>query len=230
MKRWMLRILVFLLLGAIVNVAVAWAGNVEEMQRGSRARPGGGYFAPNDAWIEYTRSDALMCTTLEWSSGRRHPALEAARRKRLRDAPYWSVVASLPSYTSARPGESPNPGAYRERGSGFPLVSMVLYGRYNMSVVEYVTPVIRLPARQLQVYGMPYSVERILPLRPTWPGFAMNTVFYAALLWLLFAAPFALRRHLRIKRGLCVRCAYPIGTSEVCTECGAAVSPKVVAS
>jgi hypothetical protein len=50
-------------------------------------------------------------------------------------------------------------------------------------------------------------------------------VFYAAILWLLFAAPFALRRRRRIKRGLCPKCAYPVGESPVCTECGAAVKP-----
>ena len=63
----------------------------------------------------------------------------------------------------------------------------------------------------------------IVPLRPIWPGFAINTVFYAVGLWGLFAAPFALRRWRRIKRGLCPKCAYPVGTSDVCTECGARV-------
>ena len=62
-----------------------------------------------------------------------------------------------------------------------------------------------------------------------WPGFAINTLFYAAILWVMFAAPFALRRRLRIKRGLCSACAYPIGTSPVCTECGAAVTPRITA-
>jgi predicted amidophosphoribosyltransferase len=59
-----------------------------------------------------------------------------------------------------------------------------------------------------------------LPLLPIWPGFAIDTLFYAAILWGLFAAPFALRRRRRIKRGLCPKCAYPVGESDVCTECG----------
>lgn len=61
------------------------------------------------------------------------------------------------------------------------------------------------------------------PLRPMWPGFVINTLFYAGLLWLLFAAPLALRRRSRIKRGLCPKCAYPVGTSPTCTECGCAL-------
>jgi hypothetical protein len=34
----------------------------------------------------------------------------------------------------------------------------------------------------------------LVPLRPVWPGFAINTVFHATILWLLFAAPFAFRK------------------------------------
>ena len=66
--------------------------------------------------------------------------------------------------------------------------------------------------------------DNVLPFRPIWPGFAINTVFYAGVLWLLFAAPFALRRRRRIKRGLCPKCAYPVGASDVCTECGKPVT------
>ena len=63
---------------------------------------------------------------------------------------------------------------------------------------------------------------RVLPLRPFWPGFVVNTIFYAALLWL----PFALRRFVRLRRGLCPKCAYPIGESSVCTECGGALAGR----
>jgi len=59
-----------------------------------------------------------------------------------------------------------------------------------------------------------------LPLRPLWPGFAINTLFYAGVLWVLFCGPFALRRMIRRRRGRCPACAYPIGQSPVCTECG----------
>jgi predicted amidophosphoribosyltransferase len=54
----------------------------------------------------------------------------------------------------------------------------------------------------------------------------INTVFYAVMLWLPFTALRALRRRRRIKRGLCPACAYPVGSSEVCTECGRPVKPK----
>ena len=65
---------------------------------------------------------------------------------------------------------------------------------------------------------------RVIPLRPLWPGFAINTIFYAAVLWVLFAAPFTLRRWRRIKRGQCASCGYSLrGTPDIdkCPECGA---------
>ncbi len=39
-----------------------------------------------------------------------------------------------------------------------------------------------------------WRAPRLIPLRPIWPGFAINTLFYAVVLWLLICGPFALRR------------------------------------
>jgi hypothetical protein len=41
------------------------------------------------------------------------------------------------------------------------------------------------------------------------------------------AAPGSVRRRMRIRRGLCPACAYPVGQSDVCTECGRPVRPTV---
>jgi hypothetical protein len=84
-----------------------------------------------------------------------------------------------------------------------------------------------IPGRRLPIDD---QLQWLRTVRPIWPGFAINTVFDAAILWLLFAAPFALRRRWRFKRGLCPKCAYPVGASEVCAECGAPrpVTPKAL--
>ena len=72
---------------------------------------------------------------------------------------------------------------------------------------------------------------RPFPIRPLTSGFVINTLLYAAVLWLLIPGPFVVRRIIRVKRGLCVKCAYPMGESGVCSECGAALpSPKVTAT
>ncbi len=74
-----------------------------------------------------------------------------------------------------------------------------------------------------------FVVRAFIPLRPIWPGFAVNSIFYAAILWLLIPGPFVLRRFVRLKRGLCPKCAYPMGESSVCTECGGALAKHAVA-
>jgi hypothetical protein len=65
--------------------------------------------------------------------------------------------------------------------------------------------------------------SKILPLRPMWPGFAVNTLFLA----LAFFAPWSAlvglrnwRRARRLARGLCPRCCYPVTGAQVCAECG----------
>ncbi len=95
-----------------------------------------------------------------------------------------------------------------------------------MSELLHGLPVTFLPSDG----GFPQAV----PLNPIWPGFAVNTLFYAAVLWLLICGPFALRRFIRVKRGLCPACAYPRGESDVCSECGKALptsraSPRIIA-
>ena len=67
-----------------------------------------------------------------------------------------------------------------------------------------------------------------LPYRVIVTGFALNTLFYAAMVWMLFAMSMWLRRRRRIRRGLCPSCAYPIGSSDVCTECGQALRLSTV--
>ncbi len=43
----------------------------------------------------------------------------------------------------------------------------------------------------------------------------------------LIPGPVALRRLIRRRRGLCPTCAYPIGESATCTECGKALPGRV---
>ncbi|MEE9128804.1 MAG: hypothetical protein V3T84_02210 [Phycisphaerales bacterium] len=69
----------------------------------------------------------------------------------------------------------------------------------------------------------------LLPLQPLWPGFAFNTIFYAALLWLLTFGPFAARRFIRRKRGRCINCGYDLrhAEHEQCPECGMTIPLRI---
>jgi len=67
----------------------------------------------------------------------------------------------------------------------------------------------------------PFGCE--FPLLPIWPGFAINTIFYAGIVWLLSAIAATIKRGRRLRRGLCPLCAYDMRGSiqmGTCPECG----------
>jgi hypothetical protein len=122
-------------------------------------------------------------------------------------------------------------GRRAEVQAGWPL--LCLSGEASIVADRWTIQGLRV-SNKFGRYSQPADKDwRGLPLRPDWESSAINTLFYAGILWagwLLFAAPFALRRRRRIKRGLCPACAYPVGDSEVCTECGAPVMRKAVSA
>jgi hypothetical protein len=66
------------------------------------------------------------------------------------------------------------------------------------------------------------EIPLVFPLRPIWSGFALNTMFYALAAFLFIRGACTMRRRSRRRHGLCVRCAYPL-TGNVtgrCPECG----------
>ena|SRR5436190_7680678 len=65
-----------------------------------------------------------------------------------------------------------------------------------------------------------------IPIFIRWPQMIANCLFYTAILWLPFAGFRFARRRIRARRGQCPACAYPIGASNVCTECGKPVTPR----
>ena len=64
-------------------------------------------------------------------------------------------------------------------------------------------------------------------LFPRFTFFEPDLSFYDFVLWLLFGGPFALGRFIRVKRGLCPKCTYPMGQSDVCSECGKALTGRM---
>ena len=132
------------------------------------------------------------------------------------EPPAWSRLRQLPIYERLVPV-----GFQTDRAFGLPVLS-VWYG-FDAKRVLGTSLVL---SREV-IGSLPY---RDLAVTPIWPGFAINTIFYGAILWLLIPGQFALRRLIRRKRGLCIACRYDLrgAEHEVCPECGAVTTVSVV--
>jgi hypothetical protein len=208
-KQLLLKLGVFLLLGVVVNVAVAW-GALWQMRSEFDPFTEETYdfrsAKPPLTWSLYRGS---VCYMIEASTN-----LDYARTDS--PIPKGSLLRSTPIQRDAR--------FLYERGWGWPAYSLrslsqcgeTEYG--DLRILE-VKGGMNLPNEHF-VFENP-----VLPLRPIWPGFAINTIFYAAMLWLLWVAPGKIRRFIRIRGHRCPACGYQIapggGIGPVCSECGA---------
>lgn len=67
------------------------------------------------------------------------------------------------------------------------------------------------------------SESDVLAISPVWPGFLVNTLFFASIYALLAIGPFVLIRRRRLKRNHCCNCNYNLAglaTGAACPECG----------
>ncbi|MCH8824765.1 MAG: hypothetical protein IH984_14800 [Planctomycetes bacterium] len=198
MKRWLFKLVLFLLLGAIVNVAVAWGcaytsnykyHGISEVEREITPRQ-------LQWWVDHAPDGILTIPDLLWDERPRHFGFSET----LMEARYYNVMPQ---------------SIVVLRRAGWPLLSLEgaqwWYGA-NDTIKYFVFEA-----------GLPFGgFWEWLLLRPIWPGFAINTIFYSTILWLFTLGPFTVRRMIRSKRGLCIKCGYDLrGTSESgCPECG----------
>ena len=191
----------FLLLGAIANVVVAWVGTLAssvflELRLVDAARLWS-EIAPSD-WPTWDADETDARTERSWGQ-----SVDVV----------WSTASGGPHVVVS----------YRQ---GFPvrgLRGLLLWDSSGPRAVN----AIYFDWSQVDPSSGRYSV---LGYSPLWPGFVVNTVFYAAILWLLTLGPFTLRRLIRHKRGLCIKCGYDLrgAEHEVCPECGVGLSQEGV--
>jgi hypothetical protein len=206
-KRRALKFFAFLLAGAIINVAVAW----------------GFAFQPRLTRTEGFYSNGRWCFT-QWDWGGRNvrwfskwPFADVSWEERPDLSPHWAST-SRHLYEP-----SDDRAVWVEDATGWPKLSVV--GRCKLFPGSFPLQIDTVHHAILLKPGLPFSETTVLlPYDPIWPGFAINTIFYAAVLWVLCAVPVKVRRWRRIKRGQCASCGYSLhGTpqSEKCPECGA---------
>lgn len=137
---------------------------------------------------------------------------------------------------------------YLDKTSGYPLFwnedSLTLVSGWPLRALRYVDYTatanapfdrseesswfrdgILMPAWALKAPGARRLIQNHrLPLEPL-PGFVVNTIFYAVIL----AVPLSvrpIRRHIRARRGKCVKCGYDLAgaVTDACPECGTRIS------
>lgn len=185
MKRTIFTILLFLLVGALANVAVAWACAARSDQRAATV------VARTLSILKQRVSGTLS-----------HPRLDPVEERQSIQIDFDFA----PSY-------------------GWPI-GCLQRDAFPLRRSEYGSRIAATWNRGLVMHRPITFCEYLrferLPLRPKWPWFLINTLFYALVLWLLIPGPFVLRRHIRIKRGRCPKCGYDLrGELEAgCPECG----------
>jgi hypothetical protein len=222
-KRWIFTILLFLLLGAIVNVAVALAC----------ALAGGRWDADTEVIMPEEEAKVLY---VKWG-GRLRDGEPIAGSQRFGVGATQSIVEARVSPTRRLATET-----ITVETSGWPLRS--LEGGYQyVWLEEDPEDADWYPGRAIMYWeprGKVWNRINIyfngFPLRPIWVGFLLNTFVYAAVIWLVIPGPFVLRRLIRIHRGRCPKCGYDLrgapsggGAGGGCPECGWNRPPEVTA-
>ncbi len=225
MKRRLFQLAVFLLLGAVLNVAVAWgcALSIQLSRAGppsKSVRAIGRELEPDGGWrfwsiVRVERPGVVLYYSYLHTRNERVEGVEVERSTDLRP------FELAPSWADLRMPPATDYGIRWVHAFGWPFVSMWRdYGAFGDGYRYKLF-------HGLEVAFLPPDggFPRAIPLDPIWLGFAFNTLFYAALLWLLIPGPFALRRLIRRTRGLCVACGYDLRHAEhdACPECGAAI-------
>ena len=210
MRRTLITTAIFLLAGAVVNVAVAWgcAAWMNPPQLRSRSLTDDERMtwveeAPLDYPSAPGRVDSSTAFCLSWKYMRAYQ--QAADRPvrlyfRLEKKAGWPLLASCGTVWGVQSSD----------------------GNRADKTVGLNVPVSHVP------FSSSTASHRLVPIVPLWRGTTVNTLFYAALLWPPICGPFVLRRLIRMKRRRCVKCGYPLGGSPVCTECGKPLPKRAV--
>ena len=198
MKRRLLVVAVFLMAGAVVNVAVAW-GCAVFVSTSPNARSPDARF---DALLGDYGVRGHIVTRRSTGVGR---DLMFGMAAVIEDSPMPRIDLTV----------------YR---AGLPFRAFTGHWVQRIVRVENTNTSRGGPLQSTGLWRLGLGAP--IPVTPTWPGFAVNTIFYATFLWLLILGPFVLRRFIRVKRSLCPACGYPIGEADVCSECGKALPAR----
>lgn len=206
MKQRIFKLVLLLILGAIINVAVAWLFVKEYYTTQSGAT--------NE---KLSQADLSVLDNIGYVASKRFDGREQS----------WNNLSSearLIQCTIYLKGGKAKLGvdAYMHVESGWPMRSL---SGERISLID--------SARQwksgqvwkrefISAFAFPSTPLTARPMRLMPFGFLVNTLFYAAVLWFLLTGPRDIRLWLRKRRGFCLDCGYDLKQDYItgCPECG----------
>ena len=197
MKRRLTKLAVFLLLGAVINIAVAWGCALwaERITVESGIQPA----------AEILLQDRLPITAFGQTTYDSNQELGFG---------YFFMRATVTQY-------EPNSGKSRTctihlHQHGWPMLALTGEHRFGYYV--------RIDGLRTLFFAPDWGDQppRFFAYGPMPLGFVVNSMAYTLLLCLLLLGPPALRRVIRRKRGWCINCGYDLRGefSAGCSECG----------
>ena len=222
-KRCLTKLVVFLLLGAVLNVAVAWGCAV--LVDISIPEDNVGLTDLNGPQWLFGSRDRLGMTQL-FMRPRWYDQYHDPRALFAGSVPYWSKASERPDPRDRDQRFAPKNFLRYETAGGWPARSMMWFTETTDTAwvggVDRRAPQWCIELSPDTSRSRASLQRRGLPLLPIWPGFVINTLLGATVLWLAMLAPITLRRHIRRKRGNCIKCGYDLrrDLSRGCPECG----------
>lgn len=224
MKRLAHKLAICICLGVLLTIIVSWAialaVNPLTGTRASAAQPQEGY-----QWdVGATKGFGSLSL-----NSRRHETFTGITNTVPEQyIPFWC------DFDRPLAGFKPAPGfdEYRTlEARGWPMLALRTHSASlitpeDMKTIEDDAWSLRWPWGAWKLYPFndqtkkPLTHDILLPLRPIWPGFLVNTLLFATILWLPLLVLDLRRSVWRRRRNLCERCGYPRGASNACTECG----------
>lgn len=218
--KWLIALLA---IGMLLNVAIAWTVAAVAMNPFEKKTLQGdhlGQTSPSQPYWMWFRGGGWGFTWIEGTAvsfdSASPPSEEWERQARAfyeehpkQSVPTWAELGE--------PGDVINGCEVRSLAYGWPFRSMYWGLRVRC---ESSTQIELRHAMLLSDLG--FSSSHALPLGVIWAGFIVNPLIYAALVGAGLRLLVSIRRRRRVGRGLCPYCAYPAGSSDVCSECGRA--------
>ena len=204
MLKWLHRIAIFLLLGAIVNVAVAWGcvlarGDVTQGARRLRYQGIG-----HRTFIEMGSGFGCQYVAEFPPFPRDLTIFVNARPPLYTGRTWWTNEPQYGSVTTAH------------IACGWPMLAVSSTLVPEPLWVEQVNPPLTVKGglvvdASAPTHALETPLPTVLPYHPLWIGLLVNSSLYASAIGMLLLASVAARRVIRLRRNQCPTCGYPRG-------------------